>query len=61
MARIISIIDAFDVMTHRQQNKPAMTKEEALQALNLKVGSQLDPSLVQLFVKMVNEISDTKE
>jgi len=25
MARIISILDAFDVMTHRRHNKPAMT------------------------------------
>lgn len=62
MSRIISIIDAFDVMTHRQQqNKPAMTTEEALLELNLKAGSQFDPSLVQLFIQMVNEVSGLKE
>jgi len=32
-----------------------MTTEEALLELNLKAGSQFDPSLVQLFVQMVNE------
>ncbi|NLM09180.1 MAG: HD domain-containing protein [Clostridiaceae bacterium] len=60
MSRIISIMDAFDVMIHRQ-NKPTMTTEEALQELALKAGSQFDPSLVQLFIQMVNEISDLKE
>lgn len=49
-------MDAFDVMTHRQQNKPAMTTEEALLELQLKAGSQFDPSLVQLFIQMMNEI-----
>jgi len=58
MSRIISILDAFDVMTHRLQNKPAMTTEEALMELHLKAGSQFDPSLVQLFIQMMNEISD---
>ena len=59
MSRIISILDAFDVMTHRQQNKPAMTTEEALLELHIKAGSQFDPSLVQLFIQMMNEISDS--
>ncbi|HHX94906.1 MAG TPA: HD domain-containing protein [Clostridia bacterium] len=58
MSRIISILDAFDVMTHRQQNKPAMTKEEALQELQLKAGSQFDPSLVQLFIQMMTPTPD---
>lgn len=61
MSRVISIMDAFDVMTHRQHNKPAMTTEEALLELHLKGGSQFDPSLVQLFIQMINEISDSKE
>ena len=61
MSRMISIMDAFDIMTHRQRNKPAMTTEEALLELHLKAGSQFDPSLVQLFIQMVNEISDSKE
>lgn len=53
MSRIISIMDAFDVMTHRQY-KPAMNIEEALQELESKAGSQFDPSLVQLFIQVVN-------
>jgi diguanylate cyclase (GGDEF)-like protein len=54
MSRIISILDAFDVMTHRQYNKPTMTTEEALLELHLKAGSQFDPNLVQLFIQMMN-------
>lgn len=61
MSRILSIINAFDVMTHRQQNQSTMTTEEALQELQLNAGSQFDPYLVQLFIQMMNEISDPKK
>jgi diguanylate cyclase (GGDEF)-like protein len=53
MSRIISILDAFDVMTHQEQNKSAMTTEEALNELHLKAGSQFDPALVPLFIQMI--------
>jgi HD-GYP domain-containing protein (c-di-GMP phosphodiesterase class II) len=55
MSRVITILDAFDVMTNPQQVKPAMTTEEALQELRLKAGSQYDPSLAQSFIQMMNE------
>jgi len=58
MSRIISILNAFDVMTHRQQDRTAMTAEEALLELHRKAGSQFDPYLVQLFIKMMNENRD---
>ncbi len=58
MSRMISIMDAFDVMTHRERNKPAMTTEEALQELHAKAGTQFDPSLVPLFIQMMNELPD---
>lgn len=61
MSRIISILDAFDAMTHRHHNKHPMTKEEALRELNLMAGRQFDPFLVQLFIQMMNEIPDSKE
>jgi response regulator RpfG family c-di-GMP phosphodiesterase len=54
-------MDAFRCHDHRKQNKPAMTKEEALLELQLKAGSQFDPSLVQIFIRMMNEIPDKKE
>jgi len=55
MSRIIAILDAFDVMTNRQHNKPAMTVDEALQELHIKAGSQFDPTLVQTFIRMIRD------
>lgn len=54
ISRVISIIDAYDLMTTPQMNKPAMTTERALLELESKAGSQFDPSLVQHFVQMMN-------
>lgn len=61
MSRIISILDAFDIMTHRQHGKPAMTVKEALLELQRKAGSQFDPSLVQVFIQIMDEMSDPPE
>lgn len=55
MSRIITIIDAYDYMTYQQNNTPVMAKEEALLVLEHKAGSQFDPSLVKLFIQMMNE------
>ncbi|MDD2355994.1 MAG: hypothetical protein PHS72_08060 [Lachnospiraceae bacterium] len=57
MSRIISILDAFDIMTHQQNSKLAMLTDEALHELHLKDGTQFDPALVQLFIRMMNEKS----
>ncbi len=54
LSRIISIIDAFDVMTHQQPYKPAKTIDEALHELYLKAGIQFDPTLVPIFIKMIS-------
>jgi diguanylate cyclase (GGDEF)-like protein len=55
MSRIISILDAFDVMTHPQHHKPVMTTDEVLHELDLKAGTQFDPALVPLFIGMMNK------
>ncbi|HBS61070.1 MAG TPA: hypothetical protein DEA44_17625 [Firmicutes bacterium] len=53
LSRIISILNAFDVMTNRQPYKPAKTISEALHELSLKAGTQFDPALVPVFTKMM--------
>lgn len=50
VARIISIIEAYDVMTHDQPYKPKMSQEEALRELERCAGTQFDPNLLRLFL-----------
>ncbi len=52
LSRVISILDAFDVMTHHQFYKLAHHADEALEELRLKAGTQFDPALVSSFLKM---------
>ncbi|MFW5961973.1 MAG: diguanylate cyclase [bacterium] len=53
LARIISIIDAYDVMTNERPYSKAISKEEALAEINSCAGSQFDPELAEKFVKMM--------
>ncbi|MDI6753468.1 MAG: PAS domain S-box protein [Thermodesulfobacteriota bacterium] len=54
ISRIIAIVDAFDVMTYGRPYKEAKTKEACLRELQAKAGTQFDPVLIDLFVKMVS-------
>lgn len=57
LSRIISIIDAFDIMTHEQPYKPAISISEALEELSRMAGIQFDPNLTASFIEMVEEQS----
>lgn len=54
LARIITIVDAYDVMTNNRPYKKAMNKEKALIEIKNCSGSQFDPKLVKIFIKMMN-------
>jgi len=54
ISRIISIVDAYDVMTHGRPYKEAVRPEESLEELQNKAGTQFDPSLTAMFTKMVS-------
>ena len=53
LARIISIIDAYDVMVNDRPYNKAISKEEALAEIKSCAGSQFDPELVKVFVEMM--------
>lgn len=47
-ARIIAVVDAYDIMTHDMPYKGAITPYEALAELKRCSGTQFDPQLVQI-------------
>lgn len=49
-ARIISIVDAYDVMTHDRCYRKALSTKEALAELKRCAGTQFDPFLVKIFI-----------
>lgn len=55
-ARMLSIVDAFDAMTGERPYKKAMSPEEALQEIRRCAGSQFDPSLVEVFLNLAQQV-----
>ena len=51
-SRIISIIDAYDVMTHDRSYKKAVSRQDALEELRRCAGTQFDPSLIEIFTQL---------
>jgi len=52
-SRIISIIDAYDIMISGRPYKKKMTKEKAIKELKDCSGTQFDPGLVNVFIDMI--------
>ncbi|MBL4932300.1 HD domain-containing phosphohydrolase [Clostridium paridis] len=55
LARIINIVDSFDVMTHQRVYKEALSVEFAIEELRRCSGTQFDPYIVQEFIDLINE------
>ena len=55
LSRIISIIDAYDMMLTERSYKKAMTKEEAIEELKENAGTQFDQELVERFIKIIED------
>ncbi|MGM0368710.1 MAG: PAS domain S-box protein, partial [Actinomycetota bacterium] len=53
VSRILSIIDAYDVMINGRVYKKPMSKAEAIKELKLFSGKQFDPNLVDIFINKV--------
>lgn len=55
-ARIIAVCDAFDAMTSNRPYRSAVTIERALHELKACAGSQFDPTHVDVFSSLVEEL-----
>jgi len=54
LSRIISIVDAYDVMQSRRPYKGPISKTKALKEIKRCAGTQFDPQLVEIFLKIEN-------
>ncbi len=52
-ARILQVADAYDAMTSQRSYHDPMSKEDALRELKRCAGSQFDPRIVGIFVKLI--------
>ena len=55
-ARVFSVVDVWDALSHVRVYKPAWPQDEVLSYLRGVAGSQLDPYLVELFLDHYNEL-----
>lgn len=53
--RILAIVDAFDVMTHKRPYNRTMTGEEAVQELKDNAGTQFDLELIEVFIAVLED------
>ncbi len=54
-ARILSVVDAFDAITHDRPYRRGKPVEVALEELRREAGYQFDPRIVQLLIEVVRE------
>ena len=55
-ARIVSIVDVYTSLRAKRTYKPTLRKREALSTLTEMAGRELDPYLVEDFVRMISQI-----
>ncbi|MDO5291721.1 MAG: diguanylate cyclase [bacterium] len=58
LARMLSVIDSFDAMTHKRPYQKTKTAEEGLNELIRCKGTQFDPHYVDLFVEMMQNVDE---
>jgi putative nucleotidyltransferase with HDIG domain len=58
LARVVSIVDAFDAMTSSRSYRSALSLEEAYSRIIDGKGTQFDPDLVDVFIKAFSKLTD---
>ncbi len=53
LARILSVVDAFDSMTTDRPYRPAMSEEEVLSRIEGAAGQQFDPEVVEALLQVI--------
>ncbi len=54
-SRIVSVVDAYDAMTHDRPYHKAMSHDEAMKQLDLHSGTQFDPAVVEVMKAVLAE------
>ncbi|SFA98942.1 diguanylate cyclase (GGDEF) domain-containing protein [Acetitomaculum ruminis DSM 5522] len=54
-ARIISLVDSFAAMTNDRPYHKALDKETAIEEIRKNIGSQYDPKIAEVFIKLLEE------
>ncbi len=55
LSRIISIVDSYDAMTSDRPYRKAMTQIDAKEEIRKNSGSQFDPSISELFIRLIKD------
>jgi|GEM_PF-5809750 len=61
LARIVSVVDAFDAMTTSRVYKRTKSKDQAIEELLRCSGSQFDPNIVECFINLLNKNPEASE
>lgn len=56
-ARIVAIVDSYHAMISDRPYRPAMTQDHAMEVLKAGAGSQWDPFLVDIFLAVLNNLT----
>ncbi len=58
LSRILTVVDAFDSMTHDRPYKSKKTFEETKEEITINSGTQFDPEIAAFFVEMMETTPD---
>lgn len=55
VARIFAVVDVYDALTSDRPYRPAWTKNKAIKYIRQQAGSQFDPSVVDVFLSLIDK------
>jgi HD-GYP domain-containing protein (c-di-GMP phosphodiesterase class II) len=56
-ARIVHVVDAYDAMTTNRPYRPALSHDQAVSIIRTHSGTQFDPAVVEVFLRLVQSSS----